>query len=270
MTRVMRPDSNRDGVGGGGSPRSRATPAPTSHAARLLDRNPALLAGLDLSGLEMFLAGCTLHHYSGPTELLAQGEETRHAFLLLEGRIEVTYIDVNGNRVIAHLALPGEVLGEVEILSGKTCAATCTTLPRTTVAAFTAAHALTVLPPSLLLRNLAGIFHARLMRDNRQHSVAMFYTAEDRVRIHILSLTTPDQPEAQISQANLAALAGCSRQTVNQTLAQLRQHGVVDLSRGIIRVLDRQRLETATLGADRPALANMAALGDGEVSAAAF
>ncbi|MDN5568843.1 MAG: helix-turn-helix domain-containing protein, partial [Paracoccus sp. (in: a-proteobacteria)] len=132
-----------------------------------------------------------------------------------------------------------------------TCAATCTTLPETTVMLFDAALMLKYLPADLILRNFAGIFHDRLSRDNRQQSVAMFYAAEDRIRIHLLGMTSRAVPSVQISQTELAGFAGCSRQTVNRTLAQLRAEGIVAMARGTIRVLDRDALALARPGGDQ-------------------
>jgi len=223
-------------------------------AEMLHERRPDLLKGLDGAAFQDFLATCSLHHHPKPHEILRQDEPTDHCYLILQGRVEVSVIDVNGNRVLAHIANPGEVMGEVEIFSGRVCAATCTTWPDTMLAAFSAEKIMACLPAETLLRNFAGIFHDRLTRDNAQQSVAMFYAAEDRIRIHLLSLTAPDRPEALISQNNLALLAGCSRQTVNQTLAHLRGAGIVEITRGTIRVLDRARLQGPRPGSDLTAL----------------
>lgn len=227
-------------------------------------RRPALLLGMDDNQLQAFFAGCRTERHRTPREVLRQDEPTDLCYLILKGRIEVSVMDVNGNRVLAHLAGQGEVLGEVEIFSNRPCAATCTTMPNTILAAFSASHVLSHMSPRKLLENFAGIFHDRLTRDNRQQSVAMFYPAEDRIRIHLLSLTTPSRPEAQMSQNSLALLAGCSRQTVNQTLAALRNEGIVEVTRGTIKVLDRARLQVPRPGADMGMLLQTMIPDDGE------
>lgn len=217
------------------------------HITRL---QPALIAGISPDSLSAMLAEARVLHLPRSKEVLRQGEVAKAGYLILAGRIEVSFIDINGNRVMAHLAGPGEVLGEVEQFSGRTCAASCTTLPDTTVMLFDAAMILRHLPADLLMRNFAGIFHDRLTRDNRLQSVAMFYAAEDRVRIHLLSMTTPDAPEVKLSQGELAGFAGCTRQTVNKTLSHLRAEGIVEMGRGVVRVLDRARLEAAGPGTE--------------------
>ncbi|MFC0200455.1 Crp/Fnr family transcriptional regulator [Paracoccus rhizosphaerae] len=212
---------------------------------------PPLLRGASDQALAALLDEAKIVHLRRAREVLRQGEAADCMYLILKGRIEVTFIDVNGNRVMAHLAVPGEVMGEAEQFSGKTCAATCTALPDTTLMAFDASLLVRHLSAELLLRNLASIFHERLTRDNRQHSVAMFYTAEDRVRIHLLSMSTSEVPDVRISQTELAGFAGCSRQTVNKVLSQLRAEGIVDIGRGAIRILDRAGLEQASITGER-------------------
>lgn len=220
-----------------------------AHRIRQLD--PDLLRGIDDGAMISLASQMQLRTMTSAREVLTQGEPTRVAFLVLDGRVEVSFINIDGNKVLAHVAQPGEVIGEVEILSGLSCAATCLALQNSTLAIFSAQVLHRCIEPEKLLGNFARIFHARLVRDNRQQTVAMYYPAEERVRSHLLTLTTPEHPEAIISQSKLAAFAGCSRQTVNKTLAQLRAEKTIELGRGVIRVLDRNRLQQTQLTPDK-------------------
>ncbi|WP_199260031.1 Crp/Fnr family transcriptional regulator [Paracoccus binzhouensis] len=203
---------------------------------------PDLIEGLDVEARLAFYAECTPRVFPTPTEILSQDEETEVAYLIVEGQIEVSFVDVDGNTVIAHVAGPGEVMGEVELLSGKTCAATCRTLPNTRLLRFTAPLLMRHVPVEVLLRNFAGILHGRLIRDNRLQAIAQFYSAEGRICMHLLRMTSAERPEVQVSQSQLALLAGCSRQTVNRTLAELRAEGIIEQRRGLIRIRDPGRL----------------------------
>ena len=44
--------------------------------------------------------------------------------------------------------------------------------------------------------------------------------------------------EVQLSQASLATLLGASRQSVNEALSELRDHGFVETGYRLIRVVD--------------------------------
>lgn len=216
------------------------------------ETTPTLLKGLSRSELAEFLFQCQIMTAPQGRELLVQGEPTLTAFLILTGRVEVSCTDVNGHRTLAHVIHPGEIIGEVEIFSGRPCAASCITMSESLVARFSATTLSKYLSPVALLRNFAKLFHDRLTRETRNQSIAMFYPIEDRVRAYLLKLTAPGNGRVQISQSSLASFTGCSRQTVNQILSDLRQQGLVELSRGAIRVLDRQALERAGPNKEAP------------------
>ena len=84
----------------------------------LIKSQPLLLRGMTPIIAAAIMAEANVLHIRHPREILRQGEPAACGYLILKGRIEVSFLDVNGNRVLAHLAGPGEVLGEVEQFSG--------------------------------------------------------------------------------------------------------------------------------------------------------
>jgi len=211
-----------------------------------------LLDGLGVAQKRALLAECQFRSFRTPRDILRQGEVIDGFYMVEHGQVEVTYIDRQGNSIIVHIAGPGEVLGEVEALSGKPCAASCKALADARLLYCTAAQLLKHVPAEVLVVNLASVLHDRLLRDNRQRSIDHFLTAHQRICLYLLQFTTAAQPELRINQTDLAALAGCSRQTVNRKLNELRLHDVIEISRGRVRVLLRAPLEREThaTGAD--------------------
>ena len=206
-------------------------------AANLIHIQPALLEGLSAAERQAFLRDCAPQHFPAPTEILSQGEPTRQCYLIAQGRVEITFLDKDGNTVLTHVAGPGEMVGEVEVLCDLPCAATCRTFPHTRLLAFSVQVLLRHVPIDLLLRNLAKLFHSRLLLHSRMRAITQFYPAEARVRQHLLNLADA-RSEVQISQAQLAQMAGCSRQTVNRVLGELRAEGQIETRRGSIRILN--------------------------------
>ncbi|MDT1061978.1 Crp/Fnr family transcriptional regulator [Paracoccus sp. CPCC 101403] len=201
-----------------------------------------ILDGLTLAQKRAFIAECQFRSFRAARDILWQGERTEGFFLVEQGQVEVTYIDDQGNSIIVHIAGPGEVLGEVEALSGKPCAATCRAMANSRVLYCTTAQLLKHVPARTLVTNLASVLLDKLVRDNRQRSLDHFLTADQRICVYLQQFTTPGQPELRINQTYLAALAGCSRQTVNRKLNELRLQGIIDISRGRITVLLHDRL----------------------------
>ncbi|MTH36500.1 cyclic nucleotide-binding domain-containing protein [Paracoccus limosus] len=211
------------------------------HAPRtsgsLAQLRPMLLDGLSDAQRLAFLKECQPLHLPGPAEILSQGEPPRSCYLIVQGRVEITFLDHDGNVVLVHVAGPGEMVGEVEILSDLTCAATCRTYPHTRLLTFGAALLTRHVPPPILMRNLAALFHNRLLLHSRMRAITQFYPAEARVRLHLLNLAD-NRSEVQVNQAQLAQMAGCSRQTVNRVLGELRAEGLIVTRRGAVRILN--------------------------------
>ncbi|MFN4100059.1 MAG: Crp/Fnr family transcriptional regulator [Pararhodobacter sp.] len=201
-----------------------------------------LLRGLTPAQRQALQADCTIQTYLEATEILRQDEPATGCSVILRGRVEISHIDRQGNAVIVHVAGPGEVVGEVEIFSHRPCVATCTAMTNTTVLFCTAEALLRHIPAPLLVENFSNILHDRLHRDIRLRSIGQFYSAEQRICLYLEQFTTPEYPETRLSQAYLASLASCSRQTVNRKLGELRKLGIIEVKRGTIRVLDRARL----------------------------
>lgn len=211
--------------------------------ARIMRNHPAaLLAGIDVPSLHSFLSRCEITRHANPRQIITQGDNLDHAYLVIAGAVEISVMDESGNFLLAHLAQAGEVVGEVELLSRRPCVASATARRGSTLARFGSDVLRAHVPAERLLQNLSGVLHDRLGRDNSLHLTALFYSSEDRIRSHLLRFTTAESPRTDISQSDLATFSGCSRQTVNRTLAQLRDEGILRLARGSITVLDRNRL----------------------------
>jgi CRP-like cAMP-binding protein len=86
----------------------------------------------------------------------------------------------------------------------------------------------------------------RLKDMTAQLSEALFVTVDKRVHrrllfLHDLALVAGDD-WIVVRQEEVAMMAGTTRPTVNRVLRRAQAEGVIELGRGRIRVLDRNRL----------------------------
>ncbi|MGN7867315.1 Crp/Fnr family transcriptional regulator [Paracoccus sp. 22332] len=201
-----------------------------------------ILTGLTREQKSALLSACTVRALKPATPFLRQGEPTQGSYFIASGRVEVCYVDSSGNQVIVHIATTGEMVGEVEALSGRPCAASCQTLTDTTVLFCPTKALYAHVPPKILIPNLCTLLHDRLMRENRNRMADHYYSAEQRIRLYLRQLTSDSDDSVRISQSQLGVVIGCSRQTVNRMLGELRDAGVIELGRNSVRVLDPARL----------------------------
>lgn len=201
-----------------------------------------ILANLPDDTKFSFIDQCHMRCCAAPTEFLSQGSPAPGLFLIAQGRVEVSYCDAEGNNTLIYIAGAGEVLGEVEALTDNPCAATCTTLPNTTLLFCPTQQVLDQIGSIDFFRSVLVTMYERLMRDNRLLIINQFYTLDQRLCIYLCQLSSPRRPEVSISQEQLAAMLGCSRQTINRKLATLRDLGLISLRKGTIRVEMRDEL----------------------------
>lgn len=209
-----------------------------------------ILNGLSRDDKRAFFSACTVRTLKSPTPILRQGEVTAGSFLVVSGQVEVDYVDASGNPVIVHTALAGEMLGDVEALSGRPCACSCVAAPDTMVLFCPTQVLHAYIPPRLLIRNLCDALYNRMVRESRNKAADHYYNAEQRLRLHLHTLTDNGTDAIRISQSQLGIVIGCSRQTVNPMLGRLRDQGIIEMGRGVIRVRDRARLADGAPVAD--------------------
>lgn len=198
-----------------------------------------------------FLDVCVMRRYGRPTEILTQGEPCSGFYIVVQGLVEVNYCDDDGNVSVVRVAAPGDVLGDVEAISGHGCAASCVTLANSTLLFCPTPVIYTHLQSPVFIRNQSRLFYERMQRDNRAKSATQFHSAEQRLYMYLCQLTNENRPEIRVNQSNLAGIVGCSRQTMNRKLGELRDEGVIRLGKGTIKVLDRAGLERRAATASR-------------------
>ncbi|MDO6589276.1 Crp/Fnr family transcriptional regulator [Loktanella sp. D2R18] len=188
-----------------------------------------------------FLEACTLRVLGEDTPLLTQSEYTTGMFLVATGSVEVSFLSKDGHKSIIYHAGPNETLGVIEAIADRPCAATCVAFANSAVLFCPTALLYEQLKSPTFMRNTAAATHDIMTRDNMFKSADQFYTVEQKICLYLEYLSSQNFKFMQ-SQSYLANAVGCSRQTVNKELGRLRDLGIVDVSKGVISVLDHAAL----------------------------
>jgi CRP/FNR family transcriptional regulator, cyclic AMP receptor protein len=145
----------------------------------------------------------------------------------------------------------GALFGELAMFRGETRSATAEAVEAATAVALLAGDVQRLIRrhPDLALKLLASLAE-RVSRANERLLQQSFQTVAGRVASAILAQTVARQaegaPEADVliraTQAEIANLAGTSRESASRFLATLERAGVVTLGRGKVTVHDPGRL----------------------------
>ena len=178
-----------------------------------------------------------------------EGDTSDACYIVRAGDLRVTREHSDGRAIALATLGPGDIFGELAMLDGGTRSASVESitdcellgLPATDVRRVIAAH-------GDIAAKLIVAITRRLRETNERVARQSFQTVPSRVAGVLSQLIaeeiTPENPgiTVRMTQADLAQLAGTSRESVSRFLATLERAGVVAVGRGRVTVLEPRRL----------------------------
>jgi CRP-like cAMP-binding protein len=224
--------------------------ASTQETLDLLSRVP-VFAPLAAEGLELVAEVCHARRFAGGEVVFREGDESNTCYLVRSGHARAVREHADGRQITLATFGPGDLFGELAMFDDERRSAT--------VEAIDPLEALAILGPDmrrLMLRRpqlavaLAVSLSRRLRTTNERLASQSFQTVQSRVANAIAQLVDRARAEgAQASdvpitatQADLAMLAGSSRESASRFLATLERAGVISQGRGRLTVHDPDAL----------------------------
>ena len=202
-----------------------------------------ILKGLPKDFRKDFLNRCRVMQFATPTLFLQQGELANGMYLIADGSVDVFYLGKDGQRAFIARAGAGSSIGEAEAISEQKCAATCEARADTTLLFCPRSQLLEALKSPDFVKNIIGIFHGHLLHLNYFKLVDRLAPIDHRLCAYLLMFSERNSTIYD-SQAYLAEVVGCSRQTINKELGLLRDKKWISIKKSMIEILDREKLES--------------------------
>lgn len=203
----------------------------------------------DLSELERERLGqVAVPRTYAPGEIVfREGDSGDTCYVIRAGAMRVTRRHTDGRQITLAELRSGDIFGELAMFSAEMRSATVQALVPTVAVAILAGdlHRLLQRNPDIAVKMLAGLA-ARLRAANERISRQSFQTVAGRVASALLAQVQArarsDEPGRDIvvraTQAEIAQLAGASRESASRFLAKLERAGVVTGGRGKVTVHD--------------------------------
>ncbi len=217
----------------------------------VLARSP-LFQAMQPAELEAVLAQATLKRLARGAVLLRRGAESPGAFVVIEGQIRIATTSEDGREVTLVVLGPGDVIGEMSLIDGEPVSADATALEACVLLAIERGRFLRQLRGSAdLCLRLMAVLTRRLRRSNAALEDMMLLPLPVRLGRVLLRLAseygTPvpggTRIEVRLSQKDLGAIVGGSREKVNRQLRLWEDSGAIGRDGGRMTVLRPDVLE---------------------------
>lgn len=212
-----------------------------------------LLAAWGAAELQDLLERAALCPMKKGDVLLHQGDVGDHLVIVLDGTIRVSMVASNGREIILDYLEPGSVIGEIAMLDGGERTASVTALGEGKYVKIGSRAFREVLEkhPSVAWRLLRDMARRLRNANNTIESDRAFASGPRLARsLQRLMQNGAEGVALRLSQSELGAFAGISRENINRQLGAWSDAGIVALEQGRVRVLDKDVLEEIAMAAE--------------------
>jgi CRP/FNR family transcriptional regulator, cyclic AMP receptor protein len=214
--------------------------------------NIALLKGVPLFSelsreeLESISRVAVPRSYPKGVRVIHEGDHSDACYIVRSGDLRVTREHPDGRAIALATLGPGDMFGELAMLDGEARSASVEALTESELLALPGADVRRLLESSSEITvKLVTALTRRLREANERIARQSFQTVPSRVAGVLSQLIAEEGRDGvtiRMTQADLAQLAGTSRESVSRFLAVLERAGVVQVGRGRVTVLEPRRL----------------------------
>ena len=212
--------------------------------------------GLDPDALERLAAGMRSRRFRRGEVIFHIGDPGDALFVIVSGEVKISLPSETGDEAILATLRPGDVFGELALLDGAPRSASATALiPTETVILprdrFRELIATEAGVRDALLASIAGELRRLTTHVEELH----FLDITGRLAARLVRLAQESgtplgdgslRLRTNLTQGDLAAMVGCTRQSVNKLLGQFTDDGLIRLERDAIVVTDLDGLSATS------------------------
>lgn len=186
--------------------------------------------------------------YGRGETIFFEGDDGNGFYLVVDGKVKIFKMSVQGKEQILHIFGEGEPFGEVPVFHGQPFPATAEALVKTRVLFFPRKEFVRVVTqsPSIAL-NMLAMLSMRLRRFTSQIESLSLKEVPARLASYLLYLLEEqgggDSVELEISKGQLASLLGTIPETLSRILGKMSDEGLIEVQGRKIIILDRIGLE---------------------------
>lgn len=203
-------------------------------------------AGIRPDMFDLLFQNCRPERYRAGARLFMHEEVADRVYGVLSGVVEVSIYSPGGRKLVANLEPQRSLVGEIGALDGGVRTASAHCLTDCTLVSLDRPQLLDRLKRNFSLTlAMVELLCARVRWVSGERSDQALLKIDARLAKRLLFLSgvlANQEGWIAISQAELAAFLGASRESVNKMLNDWRDDSLISIRRGAIRVIDAQGL----------------------------
>jgi CRP-like cAMP-binding protein len=225
--------------------------ARSADVVELLGRVP-VFSTLEPSDLERIAQMALPRQFEPGQAVFREGDQSDTCYIVREGHARAVRSHGDGRTITLATFGPGDIFGELAMFEDERRSATVEAIEPTSVIGVLGPDMRRLLNerPQIAARMVIALGR-RLRESNERLSRQSFQTVQSRVAVVLSQLVQQEiadgKPDADVlvtaTQADLAQLAGSSRESASRFLAVLERAGVISQGRGRLIVHEPQALE---------------------------
>jgi len=212
-----------------------------------------LFAGLDADGLTSMTRGMRVRRFRRGETIFHLGDPGDALFIVMAGSIKITLPADTGDEAILATLRPGDFFGELALLDGAPRSATAVAIEATETYILPRDQFRELVATEPVMREaLLATLAAEVRRLTHHVEELHFLDITGRLASRLPRLAAESgarrladgsvQLAGPLTQGDLAAMIGCTRQSVNKLLGMFSEEGLIRLDRDRIVILDLEGL----------------------------
>jgi CRP/FNR family cyclic AMP-dependent transcriptional regulator len=208
-----------------------------------------LFAGLDADGLAGMTRGMRVRRFRRGETIFHLGDPGDALFIVMAGSIKITLPADTGDEAILATLRPGDFFGELALLDGAPRSATAVAIEATETYILPRDRFRELISTEPVMREtLLATLAAEVRRLTHHVEELHFLDITGRLASRLARLAAESgasrladgaiQLAGPLTQGDLAAMIGCTRQSVNKLLGMFSDEGLIRLDRDRIVILD--------------------------------
>ncbi len=186
--------------------------------------------------------------FASGDNIFTEGDESAGFYIILQGRVKVYKLSIEGKEQILHIAGTKELLGAVSAFAGSPYPAYADAIEKTKAFFFPRNEFLKLIKqePSVVMNIMANL-SMRLQHFTKMIENLSLKEVPGRLGAYLLYLCErtgcSDSVEIDISKGQLASLLGTTPETLSRILKKLSENKILEVNRRNIKILNRKILQ---------------------------